>query len=66
MNMARSNKGWITSQFSKIKEINMKYATPRIKMTRMVKIALLMLRIYLIVLVLILGYKFYTLVTGSG
>jgi hypothetical protein len=64
--MARSIKGWIASQFSKIKEINTKYATPRIKMTRMVKIALLMLRIYLIVLVIILGYKFYTLVTGGG
>jgi hypothetical protein len=64
--MARKEKGWITSQFSKIKEINMKYATPRIRMTRGVKIALLLLRIYLLILVLILGYKFYTLVTGGG
>jgi hypothetical protein len=66
MNMARKGKGWITSHFSKIKEINMKYATPRIRMTRGVKIALLLLRIYLLILVLILGYKFYTLVTGGG
>ena len=66
MNTARNMKGWIRSQFSKITEINRKYETPRIKMTRMVRIALLMLRIYLIVLVLILGYKFYTLVTGGG
>jgi hypothetical protein len=49
---------FITKWFDKIKEINKKYATPRIKMTRAVKIALFMLRLYLIILVLILVYKF--------
>ncbi len=44
----------------KVKEINHKYATPRIRMTRMVSIALFILRLYLILLVLILIYKFLT------
>jgi hypothetical protein len=45
-----------------IREINQKYRTPRIKMTRMVSISLLALRIYLIVILLILLYKFITLI----
>lgn len=46
----------------KIKEINRKYSKPRLKMTPLVRVALLGLRIYLIILVIILIYKFYTLV----
>jgi hypothetical protein len=46
----------------KIHEINEKYKTPKIKMSRGVRIALLLLRLYLILLVLLLGYKFLTLV----
>lgn len=49
-----------------VREINRKYHTPRIKMTKWVKLSLLLLRLYLIVLVLILVYKFLTLVTGQG
>jgi hypothetical protein len=45
----------------KIHEINKKYETPRIKMSRGVRIALLFLRLYLVLLVLLLGYKFWTL-----
>lgn len=41
-------------------EITRKYKTPRIKMTRQVKWALLLLRLYLIAMVLLLGYKFFT------
>jgi len=51
--------------FRQVREINKKYATPKIKMTPMVKIALLLLRIYLIALVLLLGYKFFTLLSGG-
>jgi hypothetical protein len=51
-------KGFIES----VREINAKYRIPRIKMTRMVNISLLALRIYLIVMLLILFYKFATLV----
>jgi hypothetical protein len=48
-------------RFSKIREINRKYATPRVKMTKGVSFALLMLRIYLILLVAILVIKFITM-----
>ncbi len=48
----------IKKWFDKIHEINNNYSTPRIKITRGVKIALFMLRLYLIILVLILVYKF--------
>jgi hypothetical protein len=52
-------RGWM----NKIREINKKYETPRIRMSLGVKISLLFLRIYLILLVLLLGYKFWTLLT---
>ncbi|MDQ1251498.1 MAG: hypothetical protein QG646_604 [Euryarchaeota archaeon] len=46
----------------KITEINRKYSKPRLKMTPVVRASLLALRLYLIMLVIILIYKFYTLV----
>jgi hypothetical protein len=58
--------GFIKKWFDKIMEINRKYATPRIKMTRPVKIALFMLRLYLIILVLILVYKFLIMSKMTG
>lgn len=48
---------------AKIKEINDKYRNPRLKMTPLVKASLLVLRLYLIMLVAILLYKFYTIVS---
>jgi len=45
----------------KIREINHRYSKPRIRMSRGVRFALLMLRLYLIFLVLILAYKFATM-----
>lgn len=50
--------GWI----GKVREINHKYREPRLHMTPLVKASLLALRIYLIILVIILGYKFYLVV----
>ena len=47
--------------FDRISEINKKYAKPRIKMTPLVKVSLFVLRMYLILLVGILFYKFFTL-----
>ncbi len=47
-----------------IHEINEKYRTPRIKMTRMVSFWLLMLRLYLIGMILLLVYKFVTVVSA--
>ena len=52
------NKGLIES----IREINKKYKKPRIKMTPLVTVSLWALRIYLIAMLLILFYKFATLV----
>jgi len=51
-------KAFFTRRFRVIAEINRKYAKPRIKMTRMVRWSLLLLRLYLIILLLILAYKF--------
>jgi hypothetical protein len=45
-----------------INNINRKYSKPRLKMTPLVKVSLLALRLYLIMLVIILSYKFYTMV----
>jgi len=44
----------------KIREINRRYSTPRIKMTRWVKFSLLILRIYLLTIVILLLYKLLT------
>lgn len=57
----RGVRGWLGRRFAPIIEINRKYRHPRIRMTRMVSIALLFLRLYLIFLVVLLGYKFVTL-----
>jgi hypothetical protein len=45
----------------KIREINHRYATPRIRLSRSTRLALLVLRLYLLFLVILLGYKFFTL-----
>jgi hypothetical protein len=50
----------------KIVWINQKYATPKIKLSRGAKIALLLLEIYLIFLVGLLAYKFWTIVSGGA
>jgi hypothetical protein len=46
-----------------VREINDKYRTPRIQMTPMVRVSLLMLRVYLIGMLLLLLYKFISVVT---
>ena len=45
-----------------ISNINKKYSKPRLKMTPLVRFSLFALRLYLIMLVFILSYKFYTMV----
>jgi hypothetical protein len=45
---------------AKIREINQRYATPRIKLSRWTRVALLALRLYLITLVILLAYRFFT------
>lgn len=41
-----------------VREINRKYAEPQIEMTPLVKVCLVALRVYLVVLVGLLVYKF--------
>ena len=50
--------------FTRIGEINRRYRAPQVKMTPGVKIALFLLRIYLLLLVGILFFKFFTVVAG--
>ncbi len=59
MNMIKS---FFSHNYAKIREINEKYATPNIEMSKWVKLSLLSLRFYLIFLVGLLLYKFITLV----
>lgn len=49
------------NHFGKIIEINKKYAKPKIEMSMSVKLSLFFLRMYLIFLLLLLIYKFITL-----
>jgi len=46
----------------KIREINKRYSKPKVKMSREIRIALLVLRLYLISLVVLLAYRFFTIV----
>jgi hypothetical protein len=47
-----------TNAFAQIADINRKYKTPHVKTTPMVKFALIALRVYLLVLIGMLVYKF--------
>ena len=52
---------FFSHNLAKVREINKKYAKPNIEMSRWVKGTLLLLRLYLILLVGLLLYKFTTL-----
>jgi len=56
-------KRFFKNKFEKISEINEKYKTPRVTITPLVKFALFILRIYLLLLVLLLVYKFITIIS---
>ncbi len=61
--IANSRVGKILKErFEVIAELNRKYSVPRLKTTPFVRLALLLLRIYLLLLVIILVYKFITLI----
>lgn len=58
--------GSVVREFTgKIRSVNQKYATPNIKLSGGAKMALLLLEIYLIVLVGLLGYRFWTIIHGG-
>ena len=63
MSLVQSIGTTIAGHAEKIRDINRRYATPRIKMSSAVRVALLTLRIYLFVLVGLLAYKFITVLT---
>ena len=63
MSLVQSIGTVMAGQVEKIHEINRRYATPRIKMSTAVRASLLTLRVYLIVLVGLLVYKFITILT---
>ena len=55
-------KEFCQDKFGKIIEINNKYAHPKIEMSPTVTISLFLLRVYLIFLLLLLVYKFITVI----
>ncbi|MBF0481095.1 MAG: hypothetical protein HQK81_05900 [Desulfovibrionaceae bacterium] len=55
---------FIERNFKTIHEINLKYSKPRLVVSRPVRICLLILRCYLLFLVLLLLYKFITVLTA--
>ena len=63
MSLIQSIETTIAGHIEKAREINRRYATPRIKMSTAVRASLLTLRIYLFVLVGLLAYKFITVLT---
>jgi hypothetical protein len=56
----------IQESTGKIRSINEKYATPKIKLSGGAKFALFLLRLYLIFLVVLLAYKFWTIIRGGA
>ncbi len=63
MSLAHVVKSALSGGLEKVRDINRRYATPRIQMSGMVRLALLTLRLYLLVLVALLAYKFFTVLT---
>ena len=60
--LVRPIKQFFIDTFSQVIEINKRYAHPRIVTSKAVKISLLLLRLYLIFLLGILFFKFFTTV----
>jgi hypothetical protein len=52
---------FFNNSYAKIREINKKYETPSIEMSKRVKFSLLFLRLYLLALIGLSIYKFITL-----
>ena len=62
MNIMQTIGAMFGDTVDKVRAINRRYAKPRLAMSPAVNIALLCLRIYLLLLVGLLGYKFLTIV----
>lgn len=57
-------KNILQSWVNTVQEINARYKTPRIKMTRGVKLALFVLRVYLLTLIALMFYRFFMIAGG--
>ena len=62
MNLFHAIGAVIADQIEAVRAVNRRYAEPRLKMSPAVRWSLLSLRIYLLILVGLLAYKFVTLV----
>ncbi len=62
MRIARLLHHALSDLITRIRAINHHYAVPRLAMSPAVRWSLLALRVYLLLLVVLLGYKFATLV----
>ena len=62
MSIARILSHALSDNLARIRAINQRYAVPRLAMAPAVRWSLLALRIYLPLLVALLGYRFVTLV----
>ena len=58
-------RAFFSRRFSRIREVNRKYAGHHVTMTPAVKLALFLLRIYLLALVGILIVKFFMILSGK-
>ncbi|MBF0560509.1 MAG: hypothetical protein HQL37_00565 [Alphaproteobacteria bacterium] len=61
MPVTHSLRTMLSDSLERIRDINQRYTTPRIRMTGAVRLALLSLRVYLLLLVGLLAFKFYTI-----
>lgn len=62
MRIARMLMHALADLIARIRVINQRYAVPRLAMSPAVRWSLLALRVYLLLLVVLLGYRFVTLV----
>ena len=62
MRILETLRSLLSGNLTKVRAINARYAQPRLVMSPAVRWSLLILRIYLLLLVVLLGYKFLTLV----
>ncbi len=62
MRLGHPFEAMISRNIEKVRAINRRYANPRLVLSPAVRASLLCLRLYLIFLVVLLAYKFITLV----
>jgi hypothetical protein len=63
MNVLHAIRGVLADQIEAVRAVNRRFAKPRLTMSPAVQWSLIALRVYLLVLVGLLAYKFITLVT---